>query len=199
MPRIDRKARALRCVRDHLAAHGRAPSVRELAACMGFRSPRSAAVLIEELIAAGHLAKREDGRIQLLDIAEGQATTVSVPVLGSAPCGVPFLAEENLEGHVRVDARLARPPHRYFVLHAAGDSMDRADIHDGDLVLVRSTQDAETGDRVVALVDGEVTIKVLRRGREVVVLEPRSSNSVHRPVFAATSIEIQGVVVAVLS
>jgi len=167
---------------------------------MGFSSPRSAAVLIDDLVAAGYLRKRQDGRIQLLrESGTGTARTVEVPIVGSAPCGTPLSAEENIEGVVRVDSRLAKRPHRYFIVRAQGTSMNRAGINDGDLVLVRSTRDARDGDRVVALVDGEVTIKSLRRGRDVVALEPRSSNPTHRPIFTATELEIQGVVVASLS
>jgi repressor LexA len=199
MPPKDRQERALAHIRDHLAEHGRTPSIRELAALMGYRSPRSAAVLIGQLIATGRLKKRRDGRVQLTgDTQRAGTPTVRVPVLGTAPCGVPFFAEENLEGYVRVDTRLASGTSSYFVLRAAGDSMDRAGIDDGDLVLVRSCPDADDGDRVVALVDGEVTIKVLKRGREAVALEPRSSNRDHRPIFAVTQIEVQGVVVATL-
>lgn len=151
-------------------------------------------------MAGGDLAKRADGRIQLLGHERVTGTaTVRVPVLGCAPCGAPFFAEENLEGHVRVDARLARPPHAYFALHATGDSMNLAGIDDGALVLVRSTRDAHDGDRVVALVDGEATIKVLRLGPGMPKLEPRSSNASHEPIYATNELEIQGVVVASLT
>lgn len=190
----------MRAIRDHLALHGRAPSVRELAASLGYSSPRSAAVLIGELVASGNLAKRSDGKIQFIGDPDPSGTpTVRVPVLGSAPCGTPFHAEENLEGYVRVDVRLARPPHSYFALRAVGDSMNRAGIGDGDLVLVRSTRDADDGDRVVALVDGEATIKVLRRGQGVARLEPRSANPAHEPIYATHELEIQGVVVTPLT
>jgi repressor LexA len=165
---------------------------------VGYSSPRSAALLIDELVAAGYLAKRVGGRIQLLDVDDGSATTVNVPIVGSAPCGAPLLAEENIEARVRVDSRLARTPYKYFIVRAAGDSMNQRGIEDRNLVLVRSTNDAHDGDRVVALVDGEVTIKVLRRRRDVAVLEPSSSNSAHRSIYATTNLEVQGVVVAVL-
>src|SRR5687768_12268334 len=88
MPTSDRRARALRCIRDHLAKNGRVPSVRELAACLGYSSPRSAAVVIEDLVASGHLAKRPDGKIRLVaQKSESGTPTTRVPVLGSAPCG----------------------------------------------------------------------------------------------------------------
>ena len=109
-----------------------------------------------------------------------------------------FRGQLDIEGAVRVDARLAKPPHRYFIVHAQGDSMNRAGISPGDLVLVRSTAAAESGDRVVALVDGESTIKVLNVREDVVALEPRSTNPVHRTTYATSELAIQGVVVASL-
>jgi len=195
----DRIAKALRCIRNHFVHSGRAPSVRELAACMGFSSPRSAAVLIENLIDDGYLSKRPDGKIQLRQVTTDVGVlTVDVPIVGSAPCGNPMFAEENIEGYVKVDSRLAQPPSRYFIVRAMGNSMDRAGIADGDLVLVRSTVEARDGDRVVALVDGEVTIKILRHGQHTVALEPKSSNPSHRPIYAASELEVQGVVVTKL-
>lgn len=73
--------------------------------------------------------------------------------------------------------------------------MNRAGINDGDLVLVRSTPHAENGDRVVALLDGESTIKKLSHASGVAVLQPDSTNEQHRPIYASSEIAIQGVVV----
>lgn len=193
----DRIPRALRCIRNHLAHHGRTPSVRELAACMGFASPRSAAVVIQELVRQGYVTKRPGGRIQLVrDFRRGGVETVSVPIVGTAPCGSPITAEEDIEGFVRVSTGLASPPHQHFILRAQGDSMDLAGISDGDLVLVRSTPQARDDDRVVALVDGESTIKILRRHDGIIALEPHSSDPRHQPIFADAGLSIQGVVVA---
>ena len=178
------------------------PSVRQLSAALGYASPRSAALILEALVAEGRLVRRANGRLGLLEnepSLPGTVSTVAVPILGSAPCGMPMFVQENVEGEIRVDRRLARPPHRYFAVHASGDSMDQAGIVDGDLVLVRSCGDAADGERVVALVDGEVTIKVLRRGLGVAVLEPRSSNGRHRAIYATCDLEIQGVVVNTLT
>ena len=196
MASSERHSKALRCIRNSLVHRGRAPSVRELAACMGFSSPRSAAVLIDELVQAGHLAKRDDGRLQVRPTAELGTITVDVPIVGSAPCGTPLLTGQNIEGSIRVDAKLAPPPHRYFILRAHGDSMDRAGILDGDLVLVRNTWEASEGDRVVALVDGESTIKILRLEGDVVALQPCSTNRSHYPIYATSELIIQGVVTA---
>ena len=201
MPSEDRQQRALQCIRSHLARHGRTPSVRELAACMGFSSPRSAAGVIDELVASGLVVKRNGKMTLARDGAEESRglPTVLVPIVGCAPCGAPFLAEENVEGYVQVDARLARSQAKHFIVRAVGNSMDQAEIQDGDLVLVRQQNDAANGDRVVALVDGEVTIKAFKRGQSVVSLEPKSSDPRHKPIFASSDLQIQGVVVTSLS
>jgi repressor LexA len=76
--------------------------------------------------------------------------------------------------------------------------MDRAGINDGDLVLVRQQTTAMNGDRVVALIDDEATIKEFRKTGEAVVLLPRSSNRKHQPIVLDREFQIQGVVVNVI-
>ena len=76
--------------------------------------------------------------------------------------------------------------------------MNLAGINDGDLVLVRQQRQAESGERVVALIDDEATIKVFRPGGGAIALEPRSSNPAHRPVVLSMDFQIQGVVVATI-
>ncbi len=196
-----REQEALRFIRNAIV-HGQAPSVRELQAALGYRSPRSAAEIIERLIAAGYLGRGTDRRLQLRRLPETErdhALTVDVPLVGTAPCGAPFLAEENVEATIPVSLALARPPHRYFLLRAAGDSMDLAGIHDGDLVLVRRQPVAEPGERVVALIDSEATIKQYQPAGDVVVLQPRSRNAKHRPIVVDQEFEIQGVIVATVT
>lgn len=191
---------ALTFVRNSIVHTGAAPSVRELAAELGFSSPRSAVLVINRLIDLGYLKRREKDRsLQLLRMpadARDRESTVEVPLVGSAPCGLPLLAEENLEAMIPVSSTLARPGRRYFLLRANGDSMNEAGIEDGALVLVRQQTMAENKDIVVALVDDEATIKELRRSPDAVALVPRSDNPKHRPMVLRRDFQVQGVVVA---
>lgn len=206
MPRIratrPEDLRALRLIRNSLVHGGTAPSVREVAALLGYRSPRSAAQVIDRLIDAGFLRRsRRDRALQVVrlpDELRGGATTVEVPLVGGVPCGSPLLAIENVEAMVPVSAQFAPPPHRYFLLRAQGDSMSDAGIQDGDLVLVRQQVTANDGDHVVALIDDEATIKELRRSRDAVALLPRSKNKTHKPIILRRDFSVQGVVVAAL-
>lgn len=191
---------ALKHIRNRIAHAGHPPSVRELQVLLGYLSPRSAALILEQLAELGFLRRGTDGKLRLLrdlpgDRAHGR--TVEVPLVGSAPCGSPLLAEQNVEAHIPVSVRLARPPHRYFLLRAVGKSMDRAGINDGDLVLVRQQPTAENGDRVVALIDDEATIKEFHRKGDAVLLLPRSSKK-FSPIVLTTDFQVQGVVQATI-
>lgn len=194
--------KALTVIRNRIMHAGAAPSVRDLAAELGFSSPRSAALIIDRLIELGYVKRRDEDRaLQLLRMpanTQDRASTIEVPLVGSAPCGAPLLAQENLEAMIPVSTALARPGQRYFLLRAAGDSMTEVGIDDGALVLVRQQQTAETGDVVVALINDEATIKELRRSRDAVVLTPRSKNRSHKPIVLTHDFQVQGVVVATL-
>lgn len=194
--------KALAFVQRRFVQRGSGPSVRDLMAELNFTSPRSAAVIIGRLIELGYLTRRKSDRsLQLLrmpEMSRDRESTVSVPLVGSAACGTPLLAEENIQALIPVSVELARPNHRYFLLRAAGDSMTEAGIADGALVLVRQQPTANNGDIVVALVDDEATIKELRRSDDAVVLMPKSKNGLHKPIVLRRDFLVQGVVTATL-
>jgi repressor LexA len=192
---------AFRFIRNAVVHEGRPPSVREVQSELGYKSPRAAAYILEKLMEKGYIARVGRQRLAVLrdtpDL-EDQAQTVKVPLVGTAPCGAPLLAEENVQALIPVSTRLARPPHRHFLLCAKGDSMDRAGINDGDVVLVRQQPTAQNGDRVVALIDDEATIKEFRRAGNTIKLEPSSSNPLHTPIILASDFQVQGVVVGTI-
>lgn len=195
-----REREALRHIQTQII-RGRSPSVRDVQDALGYRSPRSAAEIIDRLIAAGFLGRGRNHRLQLRRAPEGtrdHAVTVEVPLVGTVPCGSPLLAEENVEAMIPVSLNLASPTHSYFFLRASGDSMNLAGIQDGDLVLVRQQPIADNGERVVALVDGEATIKEFQSAGDVVALQPRSSNPKHKPIVLNTDFQVQGIVVATI-
>ncbi len=185
-----------------MVRRGRTPSVRELMSALDYKSPRSAQDILEQLEEKGVIMKLRSGEYQLLvdPVLSGEhAQTVDVPLVGSVSCGKPILAEENIEGYIPVSTSIAKPGARHFFLHAHGDSMDKAGIKDGDMVLIRLQSTADEGDRVVALVDDEATIKEFRRSNDIVVLMPRSTNPKHKPIVLTSDFKVQGVVVTVVS
>ena len=192
--------KAIRQIQNSLMQRGKIPSVRELMVSLGYRSPRSAAVIYESLAKKRVLRRKRNGNFQFINGVDDsqRAQTVDVPLIGRAACGIPILAEENIEAMIPVSTKLAKPPHKYFLLKAKGDSMDQKGITDGDLVLVRQQSTAKDGDTVVALIDDEATIKEFRIGGETFVLRPRSKNKDHQPIVLTKDFQVQGVVVTTI-
>jgi len=195
---------ALKIIRQFLFDSGNMPSVRELMKAMCYKSPRSASVIIASLEQKKFLKKKKDGSLQLnlLDFTEkygSRAQTIKIPLLGSVACGFPIFAEENIEAEIPISIKLMKKGYKYFLLRAKGDSMNNAGINDGDLVLIRQQQHANNGDKVVALIDEEATIKEYHYNGSLVVLKPKSKSTKYQPIILSNAFRIQGIVEAVIS
>jgi len=196
-----KESEAIRQIRNSLMHRGRSPSIREIMSSLGYRSPRSAALIITQLINKGILRRKPDGNLQIIKNLEDDKTraqTVDVPLIGTVACGTPALAEENTEAMIPVSIKLTRPPYKYFLLKANGDSMNKKGINDGDLVLVRQQTTAKNGDVVVALIDDEATIKEFYISGETIVLKPKSTNKQHKSIVLTKDFQIQGIVVTTI-
>jgi len=123
------------------------------------------------------------------------AAPATVPLLGAIAAGAPIEAIENPED-IEIPAGMTGPGERY-ALRVRGDSMIEDGIHDGDIVVVRRTQRAAPGETVVAVIDGEATLKRFRPlGREI---ELRPANPSLRPMrVRADRVEIRGVLAGLL-
>lgn len=197
----NRELEAIRQIRNSLMHRGRMPSVREMMTSLGYRSPRSASVLMKKLMSKRILRRKPNGSYRLVDNLHDdtmRAQTVDIPLVGTVACGTPVLAEENVEGMIPVSTKLAKSPHRYFLLKAEGDSMNEKGINDGDLVLVRQQLTADNGNMIVALVDDEATIKEFYRLGNIIILKPKSTNKQHKPIVLTKDFQIQGVVVTAI-
>lgn len=186
---------------EYRRREGVSPTVRELQELCGFKSPRSVLQFLDSLEAAGCIERRDGARnIRVLrapdhEFSSDRTATVRVPLVGRVAAGLPVLAEQNVEDYLLVSRQLARPPHSYFLLRVVGDSMDRAGIANGDLVLVRRQATASPGEHVVALIDDEATVKRFHPTDTAVILEPVSSNPANKPIVLDHDFQIQGVVV----
>jgi repressor LexA len=178
---------------------GYPPTVREIGQAVGLTSSSSVHAQLANLERKGLLRKDPTKpRAMTLASEQGRSRGVSVPVLGRIAAGTPTLAQEHVEGYVAVpDGFAAQDDH--FALRVAGDSMIGAGIFDGDLVVVRSQQQADDGDIVAALLAGpaedEATVKRLGHDGPRVMLIPE--NPALEPV-EMTDGRIMGKVVAVL-
>lgn len=160
---------------------GRPPTVREVRDRFGFSAVQTAREHLERLVEEGRLAKEGPGRARGYRLPRPEAPTVLVPVLGRVPAGALSTAVEDLEGYVPVEGRADEG--ELFGLRVRGESLRDRGILSGDLVIVRKQDTARTGEVVVALVDDEATVKVLRRSGRRVELWP--ANPAFTPIVPA--------------
>ena len=186
--------RVFRFVRDRLLA-GDPPTVREVQQVFGFRTPHTARYHLEKLVAERRLSvARGKARGYRLPMGGEPAAPVGwVPLLGRVEAGRPAEAVEDVEGYVPVPADRAGAG--LFALRVQGRSMVGAGILPGDLVIVRRQPTADSGALVVAQVDGEATVKRLRRRDGRVELHPE--NPEFAPIRSDREISLLGKVVEV--
>jgi len=122
-----------------------------------------------------------------------------IPILGRVAAGLPILAVENATDTVRVDRVLIGGHKEVFGLRIVGESMIEDGIFDGDYVFVKKTPSASTGDIVVAMIEGEATVKRYYPEGDRIRFQPANSNMspiiVRRADFK--SVDIIGIVVGV--
>jgi uncharacterized protein len=123
---------------------------------------------------------------------------VGIKLVGSAPCGEPFLGEQNIIEIIKVEKSKIKSGYEYFIVRASGDSMNKAGINDNDLVLCRCGQKPETANRVVALLGDNVTIKMYDKKDGRRILLPKSTNKVHQPIIPEEGDTVQGIVQEVI-
>jgi repressor LexA len=137
------------------------------------------------------------GRLAGARAAANDSAAVSLPLYGRIAAGLPIEAMRDDGAHIEVPASmLGHGDH--FALEVAGDSMIDAGIWDGDTVIIRKSDSAETGQIIVALVDeSEVTLKRIRRRGNSVALEPANPRHETR-LFPPHRVKVQGRLVALL-
>jgi repressor LexA len=174
-PRLtERQQEVLGFIQEFSETHGVPPTVREIGGRFHV-TPRAAFDHLRALERKGYLRRRStEGRSsRALTLAVPRSTAREVPILGRIAAGTPLLAEENREGALPLDpAWIGGRGDDVFGLRVRGESMINAHIVEGDLVLVRRQDHAQSGDIVVALVDGEATVKRFGRDGRAVLLRP---------------------------
>jgi repressor LexA len=169
---------------------GRMPSFSEIAKLAGFRSKNAVYKLINKLEKQKVVQRDAKGRLIAGSIAS------PVKMLGTVEAGFPSPAEEELADNLSLDDLLIQNRESTFLLKVSGDSMSNAGILPGDMVLVDKGEVARSGDIVIAEVDGEWTMKYLRKRGESVMLLP--ANPKYQPIKPKRELKIAGVVTAVV-
>ena len=187
-------------IQTFTAEHGYPPSVREIGAALGLKSPSTVHFHIKGLEEAGVLVKAE-GKTRAITLADRHNPVLEerdprsnrVPLVGGVAAGSPILAEECIEEYITFDTQGLDG--EYFALRVRGESMLNAGILPDDLVIVHRQQDAHNGEIVVALFEDEATVKTLCRRDGQTWLLPE--NDAYDPIDG-TQAEIIGKVTAVI-
>ncbi|KAB8180492.1 transcriptional repressor LexA [Lysobacter maris] len=191
-------------IAERIEAEGMPPSQTEIARAMGFNSVRAAQYHLEALEQAG-VIERVPGRargIRLCRLPEGmdaaspaQAAAnddaLRLPVLGQVAAGVPIGADIGSDQVLLLDRNFFSPAPDYL-LRVKGDSMRDEGIFDGDLIGVHRTRDARSGQIVVARIDDEITVKLLKLGKEKIRLLPRNPDFAPIEVQPGQDFAIEG-------
>lgn len=173
---------------EYQSDNGFPPSIREIGEFFGIRSTNGVSDHLRALEKKGYISRnnQQSRGIQILQAASGSSVRkdragaasqdlVELPVVGQVAAGKPILAFEETRKVLHFDRQLVgNNPGTRFCLQVRGDSMINAGILDGDLVLVRKTEVADSGEIVVAMLDGEATVKRLRRNAAEILLEPEN-------------------------
>ena len=186
----DRQQRILDTIRAFTAERGYPPSVREIGERVGLSSSSTVQSHLKTLERRG-LLKRDPTKPRALvtsatSIAqhdpEGRDRRVAhLPIVGRVAAGIPITAVENVEDTFALPAGFVNDPNA-FMLRVRGDSMVEAAIMDGDLVVVKPSPDAHNGEIVVAMIDGEATVKTFYREAGRIRLQPE--NAAMAPIYA---------------
>ena len=215
-----RQRKVLEFLRDEIENRGYPPSMREIGAAVGLTSTSSVAHQLRALEALGYV-KRDPNRPRALEIflpdvmaarrsmsstheqemtfdetgiGDATPTAVNVPMEGRIAAGGPILAEQRVEEIFPMPKSLVGDG-TLFMLEVTGDSMIDAAICSGDYVVIRQQPNAENGEIVAAMLDGEATVKTFQRKDGKVWLLPHNAN--YSPIDG-THATILGKVTAVL-
>lgn len=199
-----RQKEVLSAIRRQMAEQGAPPTIRELREGLGLNSLRGVTIHLDALARKGYISRSRQARgIRILRRAAGaeEGTSVTpvptlIPVVGRIAAGAPLLAEQNIEDRLAVDPRWVPGP-GCFAVRVHGQSMVEAGISDGDYMVVRPQSDAENGQIIAVLIEGEATVKRFFRERGGRIrLQPE--NPAYEPMFVHPknqSIRILGKVV----
>jgi len=167
-----RQKQVLEIINDHIGRHGNAPSQREIAASLGINGTLGVMKHLQALERKGYIVRRQ-GSARGVALPPASSHAVSLPIVGTVRAGQPTPPLEDIEGYFSIDLSQHKGENGFF-LRVKGDSMIGAGIFEGDLALVRPQTTADNGDIVVALVDGEATLKRFFREQRSIRLQPEN-------------------------
>jgi repressor LexA len=187
-PLTEEQAKVFNFISDYLDEHQQSPTISEIKTKFKFVSSRSVTQFLEALTRKDMIRRERYKSRGIKLMKETESELVQLPVFASAGCGSPaVIAQRTFDEFISVAASLikGKKKENLYVIKAIGTSMNEAGINDGDYVLVEriGDQDIDIGDRVVAIIDDSAVIKKYMRSDDVIILQPVSSDTSHRPII----------------
>jgi repressor LexA len=179
---------------------GYSPTLKEIKESINLKSLRGASLQLDKLEKLGYIQRKKNSRraIEVLiePVQKKTQDLVDIPLVGEIRAGAPLLAQENIEEYKKIPKYLLHGRNNTFLLRVKGDSMTKAGINSGDIVIIGQQNAAENGDIVAAFLPDEetATLKRFKKMQEYIVLLPESYNSEYKPIIG-TNIMIQGKVI----
>lgn len=167
----------LEFIKKQINLTGFPPSVREICAALGFKSTSSAHQYIWRLADKGYIDKM-NLKTRAIRITTSEPT-ISVPIVGKVAAGEPILATENIEDYFAIgESFFSRNAlqNDNFILKVQGESMIQAGINNGDYIIVSKQSTARNGEIVVAMIDGNATVKTFYKEKDYVRLQPENDS-----------------------
>lgn len=196
-----KQAKLLKFIEKYQWEHGSSPTLREMREHFDVSSDNSILKHLTGLQKKGYIQKDDTPRgIKMLtsirekmDVAAG---IISVPLVGTIPAGGPVTAEENTIDTFDIGKSLMPINPGAFLLRVTGNSMVNAGIYEGDMVMVSPGERVRSGDIVVALVDGQNTVKRYINDKGKVFLQ--AENPEYENIYPTEELQIQGVVTGLI-
>lgn len=172
-----KQSEILEYMKNEILNRGFPPSVREICEAVNLKSTSSVHSHLETLEKNGYI-RRDPTKPRAIEIVDDnfnlvRRETVNVPIIGKVAAGEPLLAVQNVEGYFPIPSEYM-PNKQTFMLVVQGDSMINAGIFSGDYVVVEKQENAENGDKVVALVEDSATIKTFYKETDHIRLQPEN-------------------------
>ena len=167
----------LEYIKAQILERGFPPAVRDICEAVNLKSTSSVHSHLETLEKNGYI-RRDPTKPRAIEIVDDnfnlvRRETVNVPIIGKVAAGEPLLAVQNVEGYFPIPSEYM-PNKQTFMLVVQGDSMINAGIFSGDYVVVEKQENAENGDKVVALVEDSATIKTFYKEKDHIRLQPEN-------------------------
>lgn len=188
----------LNYIQEFQNKRGYSPSLADLAVAFGVRSKNSIAKVVNTLVAEKQIEKDPKGRIKILSMPtpDDVPLPMALPLFGPIAAGFAAPVEEHAEEQITIENYLVRNRSSTFLLRVKGDSMINAAISEGDLVVVDRAKQPKPEDIVVGVLDGEFTLKRLKKDKGKYYLQ--AENPEYPDLFALDELKVAGVVVGLM-